>query len=933
MRISVLLVVSVIATQISVAQKPVIDTSVLDRWSEVTDGQISNDGKFAAYSIRTSAPHGSPAKISEVFASADGRWKKTFTRTDEDFSSRHYLLSDNKHGVVETSGDSLYLVRLGTDQKNYLGKAPFYTVFDIGDNDEWLALQESGESKKLILRRTSNGELKKIPDVSDCLFPQKAGNILLITRDNPKDDSKESIVFYNPVNGNKMLVWKGHNLQSFAADEAAGQVAFVTKENSGNAIWRWKTGMTDAQKCVTDSSAGINSNLEVAAEKPVFNKDGRYLFFQLSEKSIRQNPTVSKTVNIWNYQDIFLHDLQPTQSNRTFIAEVDLQSGRIFQLETADERLNLNLGIESLSSCEEHLIFTQRGLNEEHWWNPKGWPSVYVLSQNDQRRSLIKDRIPFINNDPRRDFLISPGDKYVVYFDAIVNDYFSYDISSGKTQNISRGVSSRWLRRTNQGQVPVQISTEGIAGWVNNESSVLVYDAFDIWKLDLSGNGTPVNVTRGYGNRHHLQLRLSIDVRDQNNYDSRATLLIRAFDTATKFNGYYKLSMIDGKEPTRLTLGPYFYTEALESKRPNCWLVRRECATECPNYFITVDWKSFRPISNYQPQKQYNWLTAEQFNWILQDGSFSQGILYKPENFDSAQRYPVLINYYEERSDGLYKFFMPGAMSGADLARNIPWFVSRGYVVLEADIHQGFDHPGDKAMDAIASATKKLRKNSWIDSTKIGVLGHSFGGWETNYIVSHSNIFTAAVSGAGVSDLISAYGEANGNRYYEIFQGRIGSTLWQRPDLYVENSPILTVDKITTPLLLLYNKEDYLVPFWQGLEFFTALRRLGKRTWMLQYDGEGHGLADYNNKVDFTIRITQFFDHYLKGAPAPKWMTQGIPAKRKGIETGYEPDTPDHEPQEQPVLYCGRIQLVRDAERNRQFASAFSSVGGFNALF
>jgi len=177
----------------------------------------------------------------------------------------------------------------------------------------------------------------------------------------------------------------------------------------------------------------------------------------------------------------------------------------------------------------------------------------------------------------------------------------------------------------------------------------------------------------------------------------------------------------------------------------------------------------------------------------------------------------------------------------------------------------------------------------------MGLQGHSFGGYETNYLITHSCLFAAACETAGVSDLISEYGsDARGTYpmyHAELSQGRIGATPWQRADLYINNSPIFNADKVTTPLLMMHNKGDDVVPFSQGMEFFMALRRLGKRVWLLQYDGSGHVINGNKSALDFTIRVTQFFAHYLKDDPAPTWMTKGIPAALKGIDTGLEPDT------------------------------------------
>ncbi len=305
-------------------------------------------------------------------------------------------------------------------------------------------------------------------------------------------------------------------------------------------------------------------------------------------------------------------------------------------------------------------------------------------------------------------------------------------------------------------------------------------------------------------------------------------------------------------------------------------------------------------MSNLQPQKDYNWLTAELVNWTLPDGQPSQGILYKPENFDPTRKYPVIFNYYEKQSDGLFDYLEPGLSGSANI--DISWYVSRGYLVFLPDIHYKIGHTGESIVNSVVSAAEYLSKMPWVDSKRMGINGHSWGGYETNYLVTHTDIFAAAAEGAGASDMISNYGSIAGTYQglnqsnMEAGQHRIGATLWQRPDLYIENSAILKADQVTTPFLMMHNKADEVVPWPQAIELYLDLRRLGKKVWLLQYDNEGHNIHDPKNQIDYTIRLTQFFDHYLKDAPPPRWMTEGIPARLRGVERRLELDTSGKQP-------------------------------------
>lgn len=336
----------------------------------------------------------------------------------------------------------------------------------------------------------------------------------------------------------------------------------------------------------------------------------------------------------------------------------------------------------------------------------------------------------------------------------------------------------------------------------------------------------------------------------------------------------------------------------LKARDTNIWLVSRQNATEAPNYFLTTDFKNYKALSSLQPQSSYSWLTAELISWQQGDGIANQGILYKPEDFNPDKKYPVLITYYEQLSHRLYEFPMP---EFTKYSINIPWFISQGYLVFTPDIYFTKGKPGKSAYGAIVSAAQALAKMPFVDAKRMGINGHSTGGFLTNYLITHTNLFAAAIEGAGTSNWISsslqlAGGEIKMGSRLGGYESMLGATLWERPDLYIENSPILRANHITTPLIIFHSKIDSAVPWEQAVELFIAMRRLEKKVWMLQYDEGNHGVWNKNDYTDYTIRITQFFDHYLKGAPPPKWMTEGMPASQKGVKAGYELDLSGKQP-------------------------------------
>jgi dipeptidyl aminopeptidase/acylaminoacyl peptidase len=442
----------------------------------------------------------------------------------------------------------------------------------------------------------------------------------------------------------------------------------------------------------------------------------------------------------------------------------------------------------------------------------------------------------------------------------------------------------------------------GAVGWMTDDTALILYDQCDIYQVDPMGKSAPSNLTRSFGRDHNIEFRLAMQNADHI-FRANEELIISAFNRINKDDGFYSIVLGEKRMPQLLTMQPCIFTGTWDddrftpsgfprkAKNAEVYLVRQMSASKSPNFFWTSDFKIFYQITDVHPEESYNWLTTELITWKMFDGKKAQGILYKPENFDPQKKYPLIIHYYERFSEGLHGFIKPNFCHG-DL--NIPYFVSNGYLVFTPDIYYSIGHPGESVLNTIVTAVNYLTSMGFVDVKHIGIQGHSRGGWETNYLVTHTRLFAAAMSASGFSNYISLYngirslssGTSRQTAFENHFQ-RIGATLWERPDLYIENSPIFKADYVTTPVLIMANKGDYDIPFEQGIEFFTALRRLGKKAWLLQYDGEKHMVFGWA-AWDFTVRMKQFFDHYLMNAPAPMWMSKGIPAKLKGVNDGLE---------------------------------------------
>jgi dipeptidyl aminopeptidase/acylaminoacyl peptidase len=344
-------------------------------------------------------------------------------------------------------------------------------------------------------------------------------------------------------------------------------------------------------------------------------------------------------------------------------------------------------------------------------------------------------------------------------------------------------------------------------------------------------------------------------------------------------------------DPVKLGMGAYAIGPILKAKNAPSYLIQQASPAASELYYGDNPGNPTLVTNIAAQQKEYNWFTTALVKWKMLDGKMSEGILFKPENFDPKKKYPVIFYFYERNSDGLYNYRAP-APSASTI--NIPYFVSNGYLVFDPNIYYKTGEPGKSAYNSVVSAAQYLSKMPFVDSTRMGIQGQSWGGYQVAYLVTKTNMFRAAGAGAPVANMTSAYGGirwgAGINRQfqYEKTQSRIGATLWERPDLYIKNSPLFSADKVNTPLLLMHNDADGSVPWYQGIEYFTALKRLGKKVWLLQYNGEDHNLVERKNRKDLSIRLSQFFDYYLKDAKPAHWIKDGLPATEKGRDWGLE---------------------------------------------
>ncbi len=642
----------------------------------------------------------------------------------------------------------------------------------------------------------------------------------------------------------------------------------------------------------------INTNF-----KPRFSKDGSRLFFGTAPGP---DPAPADTlleeerykVDIWHYQDPLIQPQQLAEADqearRSYPAVLHIERAIMVQLATPQmpDVTTIQKGDGRFELGTSTLPYQIQNSFESGEYR-----DVYLVDvTTGERRLLLEKHRGSVHLSTQGDARLSPEGKYLIWYSQADSNWHVMSTKGDNTSNITASIPYPLYNELHD--TPSLPGPYGIAGWVEDDSYVLIYDRYDIWKIDPSGEEEPVSLTNGYGRTNNIRFRY-VDPADEDDYiGQRENIMLSAFNNQNKQSGFYHVRVHRPREPSQRVMDDVRYYNPQKARDANVIIWQKSTFSDYPDLWVSnTRFRNPEKISNINPrQDKYKWGTAQLVEWVSFNNDSLQGLLYLPENIDPGKKYPMIVYFYERLSDNLHRHYVP-APSRSTI--NISWCVSNDYIVFVPDIPYTIGYPGQSAYDAIVSGTRAMiNKFDFIDRDNTGIQGQSWAGYQIAYLLTQTDMFKAAMAGAPVSNMISAYGGIRWSTglsriyQYEETQSRIGGTIWDQTLRYIENSPLFFADKVNTPLLMMHNDADGAVPWYQGIEFFMALRRLGSPVWMLNYNGEAHNLTRWPNRMDLSIRMYQFFDHYLKGKPAPVWLKEGIPAIRKGRKDGYEPHVP-----------------------------------------
>ena len=896
------------------AQKKTLGQEAFDGWRQIAAPRISDDGRWTVYGLNPARGDGQTvvydasngttdtlrrASDARLFGPAGAPW--VAAKVEPTFAQRR------REKIAKTPKDrrrpdTLLLVSLLSDERVVVPRLKEFQAADregsgvvaylyevVPATDTSTAVKKASKSKKfnrLVLWNTAAGGDSTVVDSVENFALSRNGKLLLYTR---KGDSLRSV--WACADGQRTELYRASagRTGTLAVDEAGRQGAYLVTPDTTATGARYELYYFTAKKPQPQRVAaqGAANGFTVSEfGKPEFSCEGGWLTFGMNvpPRVVPKDtlPEDEKSAfDLWSYTDTLLMTQQLANvkrlKERSYRAAYDTRTGKWVLLEDKE------LASVAFAGNDDAPYALGTDVRPYEWastWESPGTKDLYAVDVRTGGRRLLAKGV-------RAQASISPDGRYVAWYDAPAAEWKAAATEAGKGGEVSLSRAIPYPMSVPDFDMPDYPSAEGMAGWTADGRAV-IYDRFDLWLADPSGRRAPECLTRGAGRRDSVRFRyVRLDPQERTIDLSRPALL-SAFDRSSRDGGYYRLPARGG-EPEKLVMDGHKYTFVAKAKEADVLLWQRENFREYRDLWRSgLSFADLQKVSDANPQAaRYEWGSVRRVAWEDMNGVPAEGLIYLPEDYDSTRRYPVIVYFYETHTDDIHKHVHPQPSWSIVIPAVC---TSQDYVVFMPDIRYRTGYPGQSCYDAVVSGARMLIDRGIADPRRIGLQGQSWGGYQIAYLVTRTDMFRCASPGAPVSNMTSASG---GIRWgsgmprmfqYEHGQSRIGGSLWERPIEYIENSPLFFANKVRTPMRMRHDDADEAVPWYQGIEYFLALRRHGVPVWMVNYNGQPHNLKRYADRLDWDRRMMQFFDHYLKDAPAPRWMREGIPATDKGID-------------------------------------------------
>jgi dipeptidyl aminopeptidase/acylaminoacyl peptidase len=859
-------------------------------WNRVTQVALSPDGKWLAYAHQPNdgdvtfflkqldgdGVHQATNGAGAVF-SDDGRWAAFLASPPEKDAEK---LRKDRKPVPRT----LHLVDLqGGTRTEEAGVRAF--AFSKGGRFLAIHRDRSDEQAKhtgsdLLLRDLAQGTLLSLGNVAEYAFNE--GGTLLAYLVDAAEKAGNGLYVVSPADGRiRPLNTGSDRFEDLTWSEAHDDVAALRgeipdgKTKRANTLVVARSLDAAAPKITTHdpaADAAFPQGFVLSELAPTrWTKDGLRVVVGIKEQedSVKSDPAAEKAnVDVWHWTDERVQSVQMIQANAdrryTYTSVYNVDGGRFVRLATPDmQRVDLTTdGRWALGRRDGPY---RESVDEEQ--GRADW--VRIDPGTGQERVLIEGI--------RRPVGSSPDGKWAVY--SKDERLFSANLASGSVTDLTAATGLDFFDR--EMGVTSERGIFGVGGWTE-DGKALLYTRFDVYAVPLAG-GKAESLTAGMGEREQIEFRVVRLDREADWTDPAASLL-SAYGEWTKKSGYYRVR--PGQDPEPLLFADEMVSGAIKAKDADRVVFTRQTFERFPDWWVAdTRLQSPRKITDANPQiAEFLWGRRVLVDYTDRRGHKLQATLALPAGYEQGKRYPMIVYFYETMSQRHHEFSLPVY----DDRPHMSTYASNGYLVLMPDIVYDVGYPGSSALDDVVSAAQKVVDLGYADPARIGLQGHSWGGYETSFILTQTDMFATIVTGAPLTNLMSMNNilyKQSGNINGPILQwsqGRMADQPWDDPERWRSQSPIEHVADIETPFLILHGTADGAVDWNQGLELYTAARRLGKQVILLSYPDEPHHLGKKPNQKDFQVRMKQWFDHWLKGDPAPEWMEKGVPFLDKG---------------------------------------------------
>jgi dipeptidyl aminopeptidase/acylaminoacyl peptidase len=914
----------VLAAAPAAAQQRPLTLEDYPAWSRITEVDLAADGRWMTYAyapnrgdttLHVRALDGATVHTAQNAGSAafsdDGRWVGYLVRTGNDAGRATGGEARAGGGggrggrggaAQQGSGGrtrALELIALATGTKT---RVPDVQSFRFSPDSRYVTVDKARadgathQGRDLVLVELATGAQRNIGNVASYAF-NETGSLLAYVVD-AAGKAGNGVYLLDPASGASRaldtdtlryaaLAWNedGTALAALRGETPAGM------EQRANVLVAIRglpaRGATDAgtriDRVVYDpaSDAGFPEGMVLSELATItWSDDGTRVFggVKQQQEKVDEADDGEETTNVevWHWADERLQSQQKVQAEAdrraTYAAAIHLQDGRLVRLEddalprtevTSDARWAIGQRDE-----EYRFLFDEAGSLRD----------LVRVDVATGARTTLAERVRFPLG-------LSPdGSRHAWFKDGRL---MVQEIATGNARDVSALTPASFLNA--EADRPGEKGSYGLAGWSKDGRSILANARFDIWQLPVNGQGQAVDLTHGVGERDGIRFRIvTLDEEaEDEGIDTSQPILLSAFGERTKKSGYWIVE--PGREPRPLIWQDRAIGGIRKAADADRVVFTAQTFEEFPNWWATtMRFENPVRVTDANPQQaEFAWGRRILVDYTDQRGNELQATLTLPAGYQEGRRYPMLVYFYERLSQNHHSFSMPVY----DDRPHFSAYASDGYLVLMPDIVYDDGKPGSSALDDVTSAARKVIELGYADPQRIGLQGHSWGGYESSFIVTQTDMFAAVVTGAPLTNLESMHNilyKSSGITNAGLIQwgqGRMGTVPWRDPEGYASQSPVRFVDNITTPFLIMHGTADGAVDWNQGLEFYIAARRAGKQVILLSYPDEPHHLRMRANQIDFQRRMKEFFDHHLKSEPAPRWMTEGLPFLQRTRET------------------------------------------------